>query len=114
MPELLAFTDKNYNEEVIQCDRPVLVYVTTRWCRPGRDLRPVIEQAAEEIQDKVKVGTLDADAEREFVRAHQIRTVPTVLLFKGGKSGARIAGRFTKLSLMSQVSAFLVEEKPSS
>lgn len=110
MAELTAFTDKNYNQEIAQAEKPVLVFVTTRWCRPGRDLLPVIEQTAEEVQEKVLVGTLDADVEREFVRTHHVRTVPTILLFKGGKPGARIVGKFSKLQLMGQISAFLTDQ----
>jgi thioredoxin 1 len=83
--------------------------VTTRWCRPGRDLTPVIEQAAQEIQDKVKVGKLDADVEREIVRVQQIRSVPTVLLFKSGKLKDRVTGRFTKLQLMERISALMLD-----
>jgi thioredoxin 1 len=107
MPELSVFTAKNFEQEIKESDRPVLVYVTARWCRPGRDLAPIIEQASGEIADKVKVGTLDADVEREVVRAHQVRTLPTVLLFKGGVLNGRITGRFTKLQLMGRVSALL-------
>lgn len=107
MPELSAFTARNLNREIKESDRPVLVYVTARWCRPGRDLAPIVEQAAEEIADKIKVGTLDADLEREAVRNHEVRTLPTVLLFKAGKLSDRITGRFTKLQLMGRVSALL-------
>ncbi|MSS72319.1 MAG: thiol reductase thioredoxin [Candidatus Latescibacteria bacterium] len=107
MPELPVFTAKNFDREIKESDRPVLVYVTTRWCRPGRDLAPIVEQAAEEIADKIKVGTLDADVEQEVIRNHQVRTLPTLLLFKAGKLSDRITGRFTKLQLMGRVSAFL-------
>lgn len=107
MPELPAFTAKNLDREVKESDKPVLVYVTARWCRPGRDLAPIIEQAAEEIADKIRVGTLDADVEREVVRGNQVRTLPTVLLFKSGRLSDRITGRFTKLQLMGRISALL-------
>ncbi len=113
MAELVVITDRNFEAEIAQSDKPVLVYVTTRWCRPGRDLMAVVDQAAEEVKDRFKVGTLDADTEREFVRAHKVRSVPTVVLFKGGKPGGSIAGRFTKLQLMTQISALMVEEKPA-
>ncbi len=107
MPELPAFTAKNFDREIKESDRPVLVYVTARWCRPGHDLAPVIEQAAEEIADKIKVGTLDADVEREVVRSNQVRTLPTVLLFRAGRLSDRVTGHFTKLQLMGRISALL-------
>jgi len=107
MPDLPVFTARNFEQEVKESDRPVLVYVNSRWCRPGRDLALTIEQAAGEISDKVKVGTLDADVERDIIRVHQVRTLPTVLLFKEGKLNDRITGSFTKLQLMGRVSALL-------
>ena len=110
MSELSVFTDENFDDEVIKSDNPVVVFVTARWCRPGRELAPLIDQAAQETHGKVKLGNLDADLERKVVRENRVRSLPTVLLLKSGKLRDRITGRFTKLHLMERMSSVLADD----
>ena len=113
MSELTILSENNFEEEVLNSDNPFLVYVTTRWCRPARGLEPILEQAAEEIKDKVKFGKLDAETERQIVKDQKVQSVPTVLCFKAGELITRIHGKFTKLELMKEVSSVMTEDSPA-
>ena len=110
MSELTVFTDENFDYEVMKSDNPVVVFVTARWCRPGRELAPLVDQAAQETHGKIKLGNLDADLERKAVRENRVRSLPTVLLFKSGKLRDVITGRFTKLQLMERISSVLAAD----
>ena len=113
MSELTILSESNFGDEVLNPDNSFLVYVTTQWCRPARELEPILEQAAEEIKDKIKVGKLDAEAEPQIVKDQKVQSVPTVLLFKAGELKTRIQGKFTKLELMKEVSSIMTEDSPA-
>jgi thioredoxin 1 len=81
----LTLTDANFQKEVLQSDLPVLVDFTAEWCPPCRALKPLLESLAEEYAGKIKVGELDVDSNQGAVGSYQVQSMPTLLLFKGGK-----------------------------
>lgn len=90
-PNVLTFTDGNFESEVLQSDLPVLVDFTATWCGPCKQLAPIVEKLADELQGKVKVGKLDIDDAPNAARKYGVRSVPTVMVFKGGaKSGQHV------------------------
>lgn len=94
------FTHENFDNEVLQCDLPVLVDFTATWCGPCKALAPIVEKLAEEYQGKIKVGKLDIDAARPVAEKFRIRSVPTVMVFRGGQKTGEHVGLTTKDKLV--------------
>ncbi|USN99383.1 MAG: thioredoxin [Phycisphaeraceae bacterium] len=98
------FTDGNFDAEVIQSDKPVLVDFWAEWCMPCRMLAPTIDQVAEEFEGRVKVGKVDTDSNREVSVKFGISAIPTVILFKGGEIQKKFVGLTNKDDLASALS----------
>ena len=81
----LVLTSDNFKTEVLESEIPVLVDFWASWCGPCRMLGPVIAELAEEYEGKVKVGKVNVDDEEELAMEYNVQSIPTVLLFKGGK-----------------------------
>ena len=89
---VVEFTDSNFESEVLQSDQPVLVDFWAEWCMPCRMLAPTIDKIAESYADKVKVGKVDTDSNREVAMKYQISAIPTVILFKDGQVAQKFVG----------------------
>ena len=94
------FTDGNFDSEVLKSDVPVLVDFTATWCGPCKALAPIVEKVADEFQGKIKVGKLDIDANAEMTKKYGVRSVPTVLVFKGGEKVHQHVGLTTRDNLV--------------
>lgn len=86
------FDDQNFDLEVLQTSGPVLVDFTATWCGPCKMLSPIIEKLADEFEGKLKVGKVDVDAAPGLAAKYGIRSVPTVIVFEGGKQKATHTG----------------------
>ena len=78
-------TDENFEEEVLNCDKPVLVDVFATWCGPCQIMSPVIDEIAEELGDKVKVGKVDSDENPMICDKYEIMSIPTIMVIKNGQ-----------------------------
>lgn len=87
-----AFNQNNFDAEVLKSDVPVLVDFTATWCGPCKALAPIVEKIADEFQGKVKVGKLDIDDSPEITAKYGVRSVPTVMVFKGGAKAGQHVG----------------------
>src|SRR5262245_4090853 len=86
-----TFTHDNFDHEVLCSSLPVLVNFTATWCAPCKALAPIVSKIAEEFAGQLKVGNLDIDACRPIAEKYRIRSVPTVMVFRGGtKCGEHI------------------------
>ncbi|HVR74377.1 MAG TPA: thioredoxin [Planctomycetota bacterium] len=92
----LTFTDAAFQKEVLESTEPVLVDFWAAWCGPCIKLAPTIEELAREYAGKVKVGKLNIDSEQAAARTYDITSIPTVVLFKGGKVVDRLVGGHPK------------------
>jgi len=81
----LAFTDQSFEADVLKSDKVVLVDMWAPWCMPCQMLGPVIEEIADEMGEKVKVGKLNVDEAQETAGKYGVMSIPTVLVFKGGE-----------------------------
>jgi thioredoxin 1 len=86
------FTQQNFDSEVLQSDVPVLVDFTATWCGPCKALAPIVDKIADQYAGKVRVGKLDIDENPEITAKYGVRSVPTVLVFKGGQKAGQHVG----------------------
>lgn len=76
------FTDANFDSEVLASDKPVMVDFWAEWCQPCKMLSPTIDAIAEELADKVKVGKVNTDLNRQISTQYQINAIPTVMILR--------------------------------
>ncbi len=86
------FTDANFTAEVLNSPIPVLVDFWATWCGPCKMMGPVIEKVAKDLEGKVKVGKLDVDANPHVAAEYGIQSIPTLIMFKGGKAVGNALG----------------------
>ena len=94
------FNEENFEREVLKSDVPVLVDFTATWCGPCKALAPIVEKVADEFQGKIKVGKLDIDDNGDLTKKYGVRSVPTVLIFKGGVKVDQHVGLTTRDKLV--------------
>ena len=94
-------------DAVTSSEKPVLVDFWAPWCGPCRALGPVIEQIADEMADRLTVYKCNVDEETELATQFRIVSIPTLILFKGGKPTHTIVGNMPKPALVSELEANL-------
>ena len=98
-----VFNDMNFEDEVLQSGETVLVDFTAAWCGPCKRLAPIVEEIAEAMKGKVKVGKLDIDEAPITASKHGIKSVPTLMVFKDGKAVGQHLGLTTKAKILDLV-----------
>src|SRR5512137_2164055 len=83
--DVVTLEDATFEKEVLKSDIPVLVDFWAVWCGPCKAIAPTVDQIASEIKGKVKVGKMDIDKHQAVAQKYNIRSIPTLLVFKGGK-----------------------------
>lgn len=99
---IMHVTKNNFQEEVIQSDRPVLLDFWANWCGPCRMVGPVVEEIAQERPD-VKVGKIDVDEQRELAAAFQIMSIPTLVVMQDGKVTQQVVGLRPKEQILAML-----------
>lgn len=95
----ITLTDANFQNEVLESDVPVLVDFWAAWCGPCIAIGPAIEQLAAEFQGKVKVGKLNVDDNPMVAQQFGVRSIPTILFFRGGQVVDQQIGLMPKAQL---------------
>lgn len=95
----IVLTEQNFEEVVLRASQPVLVDFWATWCGPCRMLAPVIEELAEEYEGRAVVGKVNVDEQPGLANAFGIQSIPTVMLFKGGKAVDTVVGYRPKAQL---------------
>ncbi|MCC6996246.1 MAG: thioredoxin [Deltaproteobacteria bacterium] len=90
------FTDGNFDAEVLRADVPTLVDFWAVWCGPCRAIAPAVESLAGDYNGKVKFGKLNIDDHPLVPTRYEIKSIPTLLMFKGGKVVGQIVGAVPK------------------
>lgn len=99
------FTTADFEKEVLQSDKPVLVDFYADWCGPCKMMAPVVEQLAEEFDGKVKIGKLNIDENMEIAQKYRVMNIPTFLIFEGGVEKERMVGAVSKTELENKMKA---------
>jgi thioredoxin 1 len=83
--DVVTLEDGTFDNEVLKSEIPVLVDFWATWCGPCKAIAPVVEQIATDFKGKVKVGKMDIDKHQVVAQKFNVRSIPTLLVFKGGK-----------------------------
>lgn len=97
------FDDSNFESEVMKSDKPVLVDFYATWCGPCRMQGPIVEEVADGIGDKAKVGKMDVDGSPQTAQKFGIMSIPTIIIFKGGQAVKTLVGLQDKQSLIDEI-----------
>ena len=100
-----TLTDANFQSEVLDSDKPVLVDFWATWCGPCRMIAPIIEELAEEFEGRAVIGKLDVDHNQQVSMQYGIRSIPTLLLFKDGRVVDQLIGVVPKNVLAKKLEA---------
>jgi len=100
-------TDQTFGNEVLGSDKPVLVDFWATWCGPCKMVAPVLEEIASEHGAKLSVAKMDIDANPSTARDYQVMSIPTMILFSGGKPVKQIVGAKPKAALLADLADYL-------
>ena len=100
----LTITDANFNEVISNNDVVIIDFWAT-WCGPCRALAPVVEALAEELEGKVVVGKCNVDECDDVPSEQGIRSIPTILYFKGGQLAGRTVGLVSREDILSKIAS---------
>lgn len=89
---IVEVTDENFDREVLASEQPVMVDFWAAWCGPCKALAPIVDEVARLYDGKVKVGKMDVDKNVATPQRYQVRGIPTLIVFKGGKVQDQIVG----------------------
>jgi thioredoxin 1 len=89
---IVEVTDSNFQTEILGSKIPVLVDFWATWCAPCRAIAPHVEALAKDYDGKVRVGKCDIDSNPEVATQYDIRSIPTLLVFKDGKVAGQVVG----------------------
>jgi thioredoxin 1 len=103
----VELTEETFEQEVLKATMPVLIDFWAAWCGPCKMIAPIVEELATEYEGKLKIGKVDVDNNQKIAMQYGIRSIPTLLIFKGGKVVEQIVGAAPKKTLVEKLSKHL-------
>ena len=104
---VIVVSAENFDSEVLQSDVPVLVDFWAPWCGPCRMIAPLIDELSREYEGKIKAVKLNTDESPSVATEYGIRSIPTVMIFKGGEKMDTVIGAVPKSTLTSTIEKYL-------
>jgi thioredoxin 1 len=103
----IEVTDNNFEEVVLQSDKPVLVDFWAEWCGPCRMISPIVAELSDDYDGKAIITKMDVDNNPGIAAKFGIRNIPTILFFKNGEVADKQVGAVPKSILASKIDALL-------
>ncbi|PIF06345.1 MAG: thioredoxin [Draconibacterium sp.] len=103
----IEITDANFEELVVNAEKPVMIDFWAVWCGPCRMIAPIVEEMSEEYKDKAVIGKVDVDSNPNVAMKYGIRNIPTVLFVKGGEVVDKQVGAAPKQAFVKKLDALL-------
>lgn len=99
MSNVITVTSENFESEVLNSEKPVLVDFGASWCGPCRMLSPIVDEIAEEVQT-IKIGKVNVDEQQDLAGKFGVMSIPTLILFKNGQPVNKSVGAKSKAALL--------------
>jgi thioredoxin 1 len=96
-------TDSSFEAEVVKSELPTLVDFWAIWCGPCKQIEPMVDAVANDYKGKLKVAKVDVDHNQIVAQMYQVRSIPTLLVFKGGKVVGQLIGAVSRTSLEKEI-----------
>ena len=103
----IEITDATFEQEVLNCEKLVVVDFWAPWCGPCRKLSPILDETEAELKDKVKVVKINTDENIDTAKDYGISGLPSLLIFKDGKAVERLVGLMQKSTILQNVEKYL-------
>jgi thioredoxin 1 len=97
---MIQLTDEEFEDQVINSEKPILVDYWAEWCGPCKMIAPILEEVAEEMSDKILIGKLNVDENSQTPPKYGIKGIPTLILFKDGEAVGTHVGALSKNDLI--------------
>jgi thioredoxin 1 len=107
MSSAVPVTDENFEQEVLKSELPVLVDFWAPWCGPCRMVAPVVDEISQQYEGQVKVVKVNTDENSEVANKYGIRSIPTLMIFKGGNRVDMVVGAVPKTTLANTLEKYL-------
>ena len=99
----LKLSSENFEKEVLNSEKPVLVDFYADWCGPCNAMAPIVEELATELNEKAKVGKINVDENSDIAVKYNVMSIPTFIIFKNGKEEKRFVGVRDKEELLNSL-----------
>ncbi|MFN0067899.1 MAG: thioredoxin [Limisphaerales bacterium] len=106
-PNIVTLSEQNFDAEVLQSQIPVLVDFWAEWCGPCKMIAPVLDELAGDLEGQLKIGKVNIDDHQALAAKHDIRAIPTLLIFKDGQVVEQMMGAKGKRAIREQVDRYL-------
>ena len=100
-------TDATFDSDVLKSGKTVIVDFWADWCGPCKMVAPVLDEIARENKDKITIAKLDVDNNQKTAQVYQVMSIPTMIVFQGGKPVKQIIGARPKAALLSDLADYL-------
>lgn len=99
---VLKITSENFEGEVLNAEKPVIIDFYADWCGPCKMMSPIIDNIAEEIEN-IKVGKINVDEAQDLAVKYSVMSIPTIIIFKDGKPYKKFVGVTSKENILNEL-----------
>ena len=107
MSKVVHVNDQNFQQEVLESDRPVMIDFSASWCGPCKLLAPIVEELAETYDGKLKVAKIDVEEAQQTALQYGVLSVPTLLFLKDGEVAEQIVGNVARQKIEEHIARVL-------